>query len=184
MEFISKFDSLVFDLMEKISCVVLDWFFKIISYTGDKGIVWIVAGIIFLLNKKTKKIGLCVILSLLCAVIINNFIIKEIFDRTRPFIADPTINLIIKAPVDSSFPSGHTATSFASAVSIFFFDRKKGAIALVYATFVGLSRIYLHVHYATDVIAGVIIGVIIARCIAVLLERVYEKIYKMINGEA
>lgn len=183
MELISKFDNYVFSLMEAISCVFLDWVFKIITYTGNKGIIWIVIGLVLVMKKKTRKVGLCVILSLLATVIINNLIIKEIFDRTRPFIADPTIKLIVKAPQDASFPSGHTASSFTAATAIFLFNRRKGVYAYLYATLMGLSRIYLHVHYATDVIVGMIVGIVIAKLVAVGLDKMYDKLYRMINGE-
>ena len=184
MELISKFDSFVFSLVETISCTFFDWFFKIITYTGDKGLVWIVLGLVLVARRKTRRIGLCVVLSFLGAVVLNNLILKEIFDRARPFVADPSIKLIIDTPVGSSFPSGHASSSFAAATAFFLYDRKKGVFPLMYATLVALSRVYLHVHYATDVIGGMIVGIVVAKLVAMGIEKANDKIQKMMNGEA
>lgn len=179
MELITKFDSFVFSLAEMISCTFFDWFFRIITYTGDKGIVWIVVGLTLMTMKKTRRIGYAVIVSLLVTVILNNYVLKEIFDRTRPFVADPSIKLLIDVPHGSSFPSGHTSSSFAAATAIFMYDRKKGAFALIYATLMGLSRIYLHVHYPTDVIGGMIVGIVLAILVVLAIEKSYEKFNKL-----
>ncbi|MBE6837154.1 MAG: phosphatase PAP2 family protein [Ruminococcus sp.] len=183
MELIAEFDNFIFSVAEMISCSFFDWFFRIITYTGDKGIVWIVAGLALMTIKKTRKIGYCVIVSLLVTVILNNYMLKEIFDRTRPFVADPSIKLLIDIPHGSSFPSGHTSSSFAAATAIFMYNRKMGVFALAYATLMGLSRIYLHVHYATDVIGGMIVGIVIAVLVAIGIEKVYNKFQEKMNGE-
>lgn len=181
MELITKFDNLIFSLMESVSCVLLDWIFKIISFTGNGGIVWILLGFALVFKKNTRKMGLCVFLCLAATAIVNNLILKEIFDRTRPFVADPSIELIIKAPGDASFPSGHTASSFTAATAIFLYDRKKGFYAYLYALLMGLSRIYLHVHYATDVIGGIIVGVVMAKLVIVGFEKVEMKVHSMLD---
>lgn len=181
MELITKFDNYVFSLVEIISCTLLDWIFKIITFTGNGGMIWILVGFALVLKKNTRKMGLCVFLCLAATAIVNNLILKEIFDRTRPFVADPSIELIIKAPTDASFPSGHTASSFTAATAIFLYDRKKGCYAYLYALLMGFSRIYLQVHYATDVIGGMIVGIVMAKLVVVGLEKAEMKINSMLD---
>lgn len=177
MELISKIDGGVFRFMEQISCVALDWIMRLITYTGNAGMVWIILGLVLCFRKKTRKMGLCVILALAATSIVNNNILKEIFDRTRPFIADLNIELIIKAPSSSSFPSGHTSSSFTAATAIFLFDKKKGIFAYIYAFLMGFSRIYLHVHYFTDVLGGIVVGIVMAKLVVVGYEKLERKVY-------
>lgn len=175
MELITKFDEFVFSIMEAVSCTFLDWFFKIFTYLGDAGIVWIVIGVVLALRRKTRSMGCCLLVCLALTYVVNDKIIKEIVERARPFVADPSIEIIIDKPSGFSFPSGHTASSFAAATAIFLFDRKYGALAYVLALIIGISRVYLFVHYPSDVLCGMVVGVVCAFLITVGF-RMTEKI--------
>ena len=100
-------------------------------------------------------------ISLLLEFLLNNLIIKNLFARIRPYeVIDGLILLVGKAP-DYSFPSGHTGSAFALAVVIFMvMDRKYGIIALILASLMGFSRLYVGIHYPSDVLGGVILGVV------------------------
>ena len=145
---------------ENFSCKALDIFFSFITSLGNAGIIWIAAAIFLLLFKKTRKCGICLSASLILCLVLGNLTIKPLAARIRPFDVSKTINLIISAPKDYSFPSGHTMSSFASAVCIFHFNRRLGALAFVLAALIALSRLYLCVHYPTDILGGIILGTI------------------------
>ncbi len=181
MEIISKIDSVAFDFLESISCGILDVFFKAITYTGNGGAIWIGVILGFFIHKKTRKIGVAVMLSLLSVVLLNNFVLKEIFDRTRPFVADPNIKLLIGIPSGSSFPSGHSSSSFACATAVFMFNKKWGVVAFGYAVLMAISRIYLHVHYATDVIGGMIVGIFVGVAVMLVFTKIENKVREKMN---
>ena len=116
--------------------------------------------------------GIQLINTLIFCGIIGNLILKPIFKRNRPFSINPIIELIIAAPNDFSFPSGHTMVSFASSYIIYKFNKKLGICSYILSLLIGISRMYLYVHYPTDVIAGAIIGILIG----ILANKIYEYI--------
>lgn len=145
---------------------------KFITHLGDAGWCWILLAVILLIVKKTRKIGLVTAVSLLSSYVVNNLILKNLVARVRPYEAVDGLQRIIEAQSDFSFPSGHSASSFAAAVVIFMLcPRKYGVPALVLAFLIALSRLYVGVHYPTDVLTGVISGSVIA----VIVCTVYKK---------
>ena len=145
---------------------------KFITHLGDAGWCWILLAVILLIVKKTRKIGLVTAVSLLSSYVVNNLILKNLVARVRPYEAVDGLQRIIEAQSDFSFPSGHSASSFATAVVIFMLcPRKYGVPALVLAFLIALSRLYVGVHYPTDVLTGVISGTVIA----VIVCTVYKK---------
>lgn len=142
--------------------VVLDKIMTVITTLGDAGIIWILIAIVLLFNKKTRKCGFLMAISMLLGIIIGNLFLKNLIARPRPFSLDGTIQLLIKTPSDYSFPSGHTLASFEAAVIIFLHNKKWGIPALVLAALIAFSRMYLFVHYPTDILGGVILGTLIA----------------------
>lgn len=139
-----------------------DWltgFVKAITFLGNAGWFWVTLGIIFVIPKKTRKIGIVVLVSILFDVLLTNVALKNIIARTRPYDASSAIIPLIPKPHDYSFPSGHTAISFASAFVYYRMAPKKyGIAALALASLIGLSRLYLGVHYPSDVIGGFFVG--------------------------
>ena len=125
---------------------------------GDKGQLWAILGILLLFFKKTRKCGICVLLSYALAFVVGDFILKDFIARPRPCHADETVALLIKRPSSFSCPSVHTALAFAATMSVFLWNRKAGIPALVFAALVGFSRLYFFVHYPTDVLFGAILG--------------------------
>ena len=140
----------------------LDKLMIFISTTGNAGIIWIVFGIALLFFKDYRKCGVCVIMSLIFCLIIGNITLKPLIARTRPFDIDKTISLLISAPKDFSFPSGHTLSSFAAATASVYSKNKYIYVpAFIYAFLIAFSRLYLQVHFLTDILGGVIIGVVL-----------------------
>ncbi|WP_024346506.1 phosphatase PAP2 family protein [Lacrimispora indolis] len=149
----------------------LDVFMKEITGLGDSGIFWIITGIVLLCFKKTRVAGFCVILSLAVGFLMGNMILKNLVARERPCWIDTSIPLLIRNPKDYSFPSGHTLASFEGAVSIWLYNRKWGTAALVLAVLISFSRLYLFVHFPTDVLGGLFLGILIAVLVHWAVER-------------
>ncbi len=159
---------------------VLDPIMKAITHSVDKGIFWIVLSVLLLIIPKTRKMGLCSAISLVLSIVICNGILKNVFDRIRPYEVIDGLKCIVKLADDASFPSGHTSASFASAVAIFLAsDRKMKKFtvwAIVYAFIVGFTRLYVGIHYPTDVICAAIV----ATGMAILAYFVGSKLYEVL----
>jgi len=143
---------------EIIHAEFLDTFMVFVTRLADSGAIWIILGAILLCFKKTRKCGFIVLVSLLCAFLISEFTLKPIFGRARPFNALESIRLIIPPPSGSSFPSSHATTSFAAAIVLYRFNKTYGIYALIFAFFVAISRVYLCVHFFSDVLIGSLLG--------------------------
>ena len=145
--------------INQFHCEILDKIMVVITHMGTKGIFWILVGVILLLFKQTRKCGLTVLIALLFSLIIGNILLKNIVARPRPCWIDETINLLISVPKDYSFPSGHTASSFAAATVFIRTDMRLTSLIVAIAVLISFSRLYLRVHYLSDVIGGIILGV-------------------------
>ena len=131
----------------------------LITGIGNAGIIWIVLTCVLLLIPKTRKYGMVVLAALVLDMVLCNGILKPLVGRARPFTANPSIQLLVSKPADYSFPSGHTAAAFAAVSALFFAGEKKiWKGALVLAVLITFSRLYLYVHYPTDVLGGAVVG--------------------------
>jgi len=176
MQFVQNIDDAVLAFIQNnIRCSVLDYIMPIITSLGDNGIIWIVIAIGLIISKRYRKYGISIILALAVSALIGNMGLKPLIARARPFVAYPDLKLLITRPLDFSFPSGHTMASFASAVVLSRINVKIAVAAYTLAGLISFSRIYLYVHYPSDVLAGMFLGIIFA--IAVLM------VYKMIENK-
>lgn len=159
----------------------IDYVLFVITLLGDKGIVWITSGILMLLFKKTRRIGIYVIFTYAIVGGMNNYGIKLLTDRSRPFYDNTIINYgaaqslqdfvvnifygdgiilgFAEIPDSTSFFSGHTVASVACATMILLHSRKLGIPAIILASLIALSRLWLGVHWPTDVIFGAVFAV-------------------------
>lgn len=155
---------------------VLTPIFIFITKLGDNGAIWILISLGLLIPKKTRKIGLMSLLALALSVIIDNMLLKNIVARVRPYEVVPRLHSLIGIQNDYSFPSGHTGSSFAAAVIMFCgLPKKYGVLAIVLATLIGFSRLYVGVHYPTDVLCGAFIGAGIALLTYMLGNSLMER---------
>lgn len=162
MDFILSVDNYILDFIQSfLRCDVLDFLMPYITLLGENGILWIILGIILSSFKKTRPVGLSVLISLLIGFVICNLTLKPLVARIRPYDANGFDGLLVKALSDYSFPSGHTIASFEMAICVYMFHRKYGIFALVLASLIGFSRLYLYVHYPSDVLVGTILGILI-----------------------
>lgn len=181
-----NFDLSVFEWVQSIQTGILNTIMVVITTLGDEGIIFIAMGIVLMCTKKYRKAGVTLLLALLVMMICNNLVLKELIARVRPFNLyelDPVkyaewggetaryfFPNLVHAPSSYSFPSGHTSSAFAAAIAVLWYDRKIGIPTTIFAALMGFSRIYVEVHYCTDVIAGAIVGALYA-LIAVLIAK-------------
>ena len=162
-ESITNFDfSILYWIQENIRTPFMDNVAVILDHAFYAGALWIVLGIVLLFFKKTRIAGAALLFSMWIALLVGEWGLKNIICRERPCVLDPTISLALTPPSSFSCPSGHTGSSFAAAGGLFAFNKKLGIPALVVALMVGLSRMYLFVHFPTDVLLGAVVGLLSA----------------------
>ncbi|AKL97327.1 membrane-associated phospholipid phosphatase [Clostridium aceticum] len=142
----------------------LDVFMVLLSRLGDYGLLWLIISLGLMISKKHKKLGYMSLSSILLGFITGELILKNIIQRNRPFLVIENINLSIAAPQSFSFPSGHTLIAFATVGVIIRMIESKvyKKLLIALACLMGFSRVYLRVHYPTDVLAGAVIGLMVS----------------------
>lgn len=162
MEILLKIDNSILNFIQTyMRTDLLDILFPYITRLGNGGLIWIVIALVLLVNKKYRKHGVVLSLSLILCLIVGNLTLKPLLGRIRPCDVNSTFQLLIKRPTDFSFPSGHTLSAVASTVVICHMNRKMGIGALILTILVAFSRLYLYVHYPSDILGGIIIGLLI-----------------------
>lgn len=190
MQHILDFDWAVFQFVEKyLWCPFLDVLMPLITHSGDMGLVWIVLAVILLFFKKYRKFGVMMITGLLISLLINDNILKPLISRPRPFDLEAWKGMfnypeLIPHPDSLSFPSGHTSSSFAAAVVLIFTGKKRIYIPpLILAFLIAFSRIYVHVHYCTDVLAGMVVGALYALLAFLIVAKFVPFIQEKIKAK-
>ncbi|MCX7923466.1 MAG: phosphatase PAP2 family protein [Clostridia bacterium] len=141
-----------------LSNVVFDRLMSALSFIGNGGMVWIILSLAMLIDRRYRKAGILTLCALVLTYTFGDIILKHLIQRDRPFVGLPDIKLLVPKPTTFSFPSGHTASSFAAAfVLAHMFGRYRIPIFLL-AGLIAFSRLYLYVHYPSDVLAGAILG--------------------------
>lgn len=149
-------------IQEYLRNPVLTPIMKVITTLGDAGIFWILVAILCLCIAKTRKAGATIALALLFSLIVNNGILKNAVARIRPYEAVEGLECLMGKAVDFSFPSGHSGASFAAATVIAcLFPKKYGIPAIVLAALIAFSRLYVGIHYPTDVLVGIVDGILL-----------------------
>ena len=162
------FDIPILDwIAEKLGCPLLDTIMPWITMLGDGGIFWIALAAVLLFIPKYRKAGLSMGIALLMGLLLCNLTLKPLVARIRPYDFVAThygrnISLLVATPHDFSFPSGHTIASFEGAVALLVHNKKLGIPALILAFLIAFSRLYLYLHYATDVIVSILLGTALA----------------------
>ncbi|MGI6093879.1 MAG: phosphatase PAP2 family protein [Lachnospiraceae bacterium] len=145
--------------LQKLHTPFLDKLVVGITSLGNGGIIWILLGVVLLCREKSRPMGILVLLALVLDYLSCNVILKNLIARDRPCWVYTDVKLLITSPGDFSFPSGHTASSFAAAAAVFIKNRKLGIWVLILAALIGFTRLYLFVHWPTDVLGGLLLGI-------------------------
>lgn len=152
---------------------------RLISRLGDAGIGWIVLGLALLAFARTRRRGAAMLVSLASEYVICDLVIKKLVLRPRPYLLISQLELLVAQESSTSFPSGHSASSFACAYMLTRMFGRPGAWAYLPAALIALSRIYVGVHYPSDVVAGMLLGTVIG----VVFYPLTGRIRQSVNGE-
>ena len=163
---------------ENIRSGALDYLMRGISFLSDSGWIWIVAAIALMLSKKYRRYGFILSAGLLVCLLIGNVTLKPLIGRLRPYDTYEDFLPLINRLRDYSFPSGHTYSAFCGATVLFSANKRLGYAAFTLAALTAFSRVYLLVHYPSDVLAGALLGIGIG---VFCLRIVYPLFYNFIS---
>ena len=151
------FEFTILDMIQGFRTSVFDNFILLI--TSLASYVWYILIIGFLLNKPTRKLGVILAVAMISQYLVNGGVLKHLFARVRPCNVDTTVELLVKRPKGFSFPSGHSAAAFC-AVGVLYGAKIKRLLwpSFILACLIAFSRLYLYVHFPTDVLAGALCG--------------------------
>lgn len=176
-----NFELGILDALQTLHTPIGDLAFCFITKLGNAGFIWLVLAAVLLVRPKTRKSGVIVAAALVLDLIVCNGILKNVFARVRPCDVNSSVALLVARPTDYSFPSGHTASSFAAVAALYFAGEKKlWKPALVLAALIAFSRLYLYVHYPTDILGGIVVGIAAGFCGAKCVEMAENQFRK--NG--
>ena len=151
----------ILDWLQTIRTPIGDALMCFITSLGNVGAIWIVLAVVLIAIPKTRKSGIIVAAALIIDAALCSGILKNVFCRIRPFDVNTAVQVLITKPRDFSFPSGHTSASFAAATALYLAkERKLFATTLVLACLIAFSRMYLYVHYPTDILGGALLGIL------------------------
>ena len=169
-------------IQENIANPFFDVFFSLITHLGDAGLFWIAIAVIMLFFKQTRKAGITIGVALILGLILGNGILKNVIGRVRPYDLEGQFgsiksvgDLLVSRPGDKSFPSGHTLASFEAALVLLWRDKRFGIPAVIIAALVAFSRLYLYLHFPTDVFGGILLAALNTFLAVIIVDRVYKR---------
>ena len=161
----------ILNFIQQLRCEPLDAAMRFVSWTGNHGMIWILLAILLLIMKRQRRYGLSASCGLILDLISCNLVLKPLIGRVRPFVYNPMVELLVSPPLDASFPSGHTAASFAAVFALKVSGSPLWKPALIWAVLMAFSRLYLYVHWPTDVLGGIFLGAAVGWLGANLVQR-------------
>ena len=150
----------VLDWMQGLHRPLLDQVMVFVTSLAHHGELWIGLGLLFLCFSRTRRLGASMLVSMALGYVAGNLVLKNLFARSRPCWLKQDVPILVPVPRDYSFPSGHTLVSFEGAVCIWNHDRRWGLAALGLAALIACSRMYLFVHFPTDILGGLVLGIV------------------------
>ena len=167
--------SQIYTAIDTVAEEVLDALAVFLNYAGEHGEIWIAFTLLLLLFRRTRKAGCTMATALVLYLVAGDCILKPLFARPRPCDVNTAITILVKRPHGHSFPSGHTASAFAAAFALWLQNRKLGVPALVLAAFIAFTRLYLYVHFPTDVLGGLVLGLVLGFFASWLVDSLANK---------
>lgn len=147
----------------------------LLSALGNAGLIWIALSIVLAIPKRTRLCAFTMMGAMALSFLLGNVLIKNLVARPRPFAVDASVTLLIPQPGEYSFPSGHTLNGFTAATVIFLYYKRTGILALLFAGAIAFSRMYLFVHYPTDILAGMLLGITDAVVTYFIVKAIMKK---------
>jgi len=163
-------------IQENLRSDILDSVMITVSRICNHGEIWILLAVMLLLTKKYRQSGICLANGIALDYLMCNLLMKPIIGRIRPFVVNTAAELLVAPPVDASFPSGHTAVSFAAVTALKTAGNPLWKPALVLAVCISFSRLYLYVHWPTDILGGIIVGSLAGWLGTKLVEKATKKL--------
>ena len=158
------------------ACPLLDFLMPRLTALGNGGAIWLAAAGGLLCTKKYRRQGLLLLAGLAAGALVGNAFLKNVVARPRPCWLDPDMPLLIAVPKDFSFPSGHTLSSTIAAVILSRLNRWFGCAAIPLAVLIAFSRLYLYVHFPSDVLAGALLGIVIGQLTLLYGSRIENRL--------
>ncbi|MBR0138446.1 MAG: phosphatase PAP2 family protein [Erysipelotrichaceae bacterium] len=160
---ITSIDFAILDwIQETLRCGFLDFLMPVITYLGSVSVFYIFVALIMLTKEKYRNTAIILLVSIAAGYVLGNLILKNVIARSRPFWIREGMEIIVKKPTDYSFPSGHTVSATVSAMVLLIRHHKLGFFAMILSSLIAFSRLYLYVHFPSDVLGGIILGIITA----------------------
>lgn len=150
---------------------------RLITSLGNGGMIWILIAFLCMLRPSTRRCGISMLGALLLSLLIGNCLIKPLVARPRPFQQYADLVPLIAPPGEFSFPSGHSSSSFAAAAAFFLHHKKAGTAALVLAALIAFSRLYVCVHFPSDVLCGSLLGILLGIAAFKLVNELCDHIH-------
>ena len=154
---------------------IMDLLMPAITTLGNSGLIWIILAGILILMPKYRKVGVAVMAGLVLEVVCCNLVLKPLVARIRPCDVNTAVQLLIARPDDFSFPSGHTGASFAAVAALYASGSRLWIPSLILAVLIAFSRLYLYVHYPSDILAGAVIGIMAGWVGTKLVDVIWRK---------
>ena len=167
--------SILYWIQANLRCPFLDGLMPFVTALGEYGAVWILAALALIASKPHRRCGITLALGLICSLLLGNLLLTPLAARPRPCWLDETVTLLVAMPRDFSFPSGHSLSGFIAAVILLRYDRRFGIPALILAILLAFSRLYLFLHFPSDVLAGILLGVGVGLAVSLLGDRFIRK---------
>lgn len=152
-----------------------DMIMILLSTLGNFGLIWIALSLVLLIYPKTRLMSLTIMGAMALSYILGNLVMKNLVARARPCMVDTSVTLLIPHPGEYSFPSGHTLNGFTAATVIFLYFKKAGIFALMLAAAIAFSRLYLFVHYPTDILGGILLGIADALIAFMIAKKISKR---------
>lgn len=173
-DFITNIDfSILYWIQDNLRNSFMDFVMPLFSNLQDGGLIWISIAVVMLFFKRTRYCGIAVLFAMGIDTLITEYGIKNIVCRVRPCNLVDDVNMLVKKPTSYSFPSNHSASAFAGAVAVMLTIKKKAWTipAFVFSGIISFSRMYVFVHFPSDVFAGILLGSTIAVLVCYLMKK-------------
>lgn len=173
--------NILFWIQDFIRNDIFDVIIPFYTSLGEDGIIWIALGLILLIPKKYRKTGIMVLGALLVMLVVNNIVLKNLIARPRPCWTYPEMVQLVHNPSSYSFPSGHTTSAFAVAFTVFSQHKKLGKVLIVMASVMAFTRLYVFVHFPTDIYGGILVAMAIATFVCFMEKKLSPKVTELLQ---